>query len=66
MICEYSYYPEGNEKKKPCCKNERKLAEDDYFKDRCPLIYYCTINERFEQSTSMFGCKYRGDKNDGQ
>lgn len=61
MICENSYYPDGDVKAKPRCK-----VKDDHFKDRCPLIYYCAINERFEQTTDMFGCKYRGDKNDRQ
>lgn len=60
MLCENAYYP-GNEEK-PNCMCERKLKEDDYFNEKCPLIYYCTINERFEQTTEMFGCKYRSEK----
>lgn len=56
MLCENAYYPNGNEKEKPNC---RKMKETEYFKGKCPLIYYCTINERFEQTTDMFGCKYR-------
>lgn len=65
MICEYSYYPSNSEK--PHCKNEKKLLEDNYFKEKCPLIYYCPISERFEQTVDMLGCKYREeDKNDRQ
>lgn len=58
MICENSYYPNNNEKLKPCCKSEQKL-KDDLFGERCPLIYYCRISERFEQTADMFECKYR-------
>lgn len=60
MLCENSYYPNDNNNEKPNC---RKM-DDNYFKGKCPLIYYCTINERFEQTTDMFGCKYRSEKND--
>lgn len=56
MICENSYYPKGNEELKPNCKY---LMNDDYFKGKCPLIYYCTITQRFEQTAQMFDCKYR-------
>ena len=61
MICEYSYYPDGNEKLKPNCKCEEKLKEDTYFKEKCPLIYLCRINERYEQTTDMFNCTYRNN-----
>lgn len=61
MDCEYSYYPngDGSGKEKPCCKNKKKIEEDNCFKDKCPLIYYCTIDERFEQTADMFNCRYR-------
>lgn len=63
MICEYAYYPNGDKKKKLNCKNKQKIKDDTFFKDRCPLIYYCTISERFENTVDMFKCKYR-NKND--
>ena len=64
MLCEYAYYPDGDETKKLNCNNEKKLREDDLFKHRCPLIYYCKISERFENTTDMFGCRYRRGDND--
>ena len=66
MTCEYSRYPDGDKTEKPVCTNEKKIAEDDYFGNKCPLIYYCTINERFEQTSDMLTCKYRrGEYYDG-
>lgn len=64
MLCEYAYYKTDKKSEKPCCNNERKIQEDTFFGDRCPLIYYCTISERFENTTDMFGCKYRSGSND--
>ena len=59
MLCEKAYYPNGDETKKPCCTSKEKEAEDECFKNQCPLIYFCNINERFEQTIDMFECKYR-------
>lgn len=61
MLCEFSYYDKDS---KLCCNSEKKLLEDDYFKERCPLIYYCTVNRRFENTTDFFGCKYREVEDD--
>lgn len=63
MFCENAYYPDGDETKKLNCKSKKKLEEDDFFKERCPLIYYCTITERIENTADMFGCPYRENKN---
>lgn len=60
MLCEYAYYKTDKKSEKPCCNNKQKLLDDDVFKERCPLIYYCSISERFENTTDMFNCKYRG------
>ena len=62
MFCEYAYYPNGDETKKLNCSNEQKLKEDKMFKDRCPLIYFCNVTERYENTTDMFNCFYRGKK----
>lgn len=64
MKCEFSYYPMGNEKEKPNCCHKTKIREDKFFKEKCPLIYWCPINERYEQTFDLFGCKYRGIKNE--
>jgi hypothetical protein len=66
MFCENAYYPGGNEKGRLHCKSARKAAEDTMTKDKCPLIYYCRINQRFENTADMFNCQYREKKNDGQ
>lgn len=59
MICENAYYIDDNKETKPKCKNEAKVAEDEYFKDQCPLVYFCMVSGRYEQTTDMFYCKYR-------
>lgn len=66
VFCENAFYPGGDEKKRLHCKSERKAAEDTITKDKCPLIYYCRINERFENTADMFSCQYREKNNDGQ
>lgn len=66
MLCEHAYYKTDEQLEKPSCNNAQKIAEDDLFKEQCPFIYYCPISERFENTTDMFGCKYKGVKNDGQ
>lgn len=59
MLCEYAYYKTDKKSEKPYCNNKQKLLDDNVFKERCPLIYYCSISERFENTTDMFNCKYR-------
>lgn len=59
MLCEYAYYKTESQQERPCCNNKYKLEEDNFFKEKCPLVYYCTINERFENTSDMFKCKYR-------
>ena len=56
MLCKNAYYPDGNEKGRLHCKNEHKAADDPVMKDKCPLIYYCRINERFENTVDAFNC----------
>lgn len=50
MLCEYAYYNKDEKYEKPHCKQGGFI---------CPLIYYCPISERFENSEAMFRCKYR-------
>lgn len=63
MLCENAYYPNktGENRERPCCLNE-KVTD---FDGRCPLIYWCSISERYENTADMFNCKYR-EKNDGK
>lgn len=62
MLCEYAYYETDSKRAKLCCSNPQKLAEDDLFKKRCPLIYWCTISERFENTADMLRCPYREER----
>ena len=43
MLCENAYYLTSDDKSKLGCNNSQKLAEDDFFGEQCPFIYYCTI-----------------------
>lgn len=52
MICENAYYKDDG---KLYCKH----LNDAVFKDRCPLIYYCTINNRFENIADYVECPHR-------
>lgn len=63
MICEKSYYDENGKLK---CNDKNKLEADDVFKDLCPLIYYCPISEKYENTPDMFDCIYRRGNDDGQ
>ena len=29
------------------------------FNGKCPLIYWCQVSEKFENTSDMFGCPYR-------
>ena len=63
MLCEYAYYENDSKRARLNCNNEKKMAEDKTFKDRCPFSYYCNISERFENSTDMFKCIFREASN---
>lgn len=52
MICENAYYKDDG---KLYCK----VHDDPTFNDRCPLIYYCTISNRFENIADYADCPYR-------
>lgn len=60
MLCEYAYYENDDTQAKPKCKK----SIDDYFDGYCPLIYYCKISGRYENTIDMKDCKYRGDENE--
>lgn len=64
MLCENAYYKSDKRTEKPCCNVEQKIKDDDMFKDRCPFIYWCSIDERFENTIDISGCKYREKNND--
>lgn len=61
MLCEYAYYPTNDKWEKPLCSNPKKIAEDKYFGNKCPLIYWCPIAGRFE-NTDISGCEFRKQK----
>ena len=60
MLCEKAYYlnKTGKSREKLYCKDERVTD----FGGKCPLVYWCSINERFENTTDMFNCVYRKEK----
>ena len=67
MICENSKYTGAGRLEKPVCTNPKKAIEDNVFGCKCPIIYYCPINDRFEQTEQMLHCPYReGKDNDRQ
>ena len=57
MLCEKAYYKNGTEENRErlYCKDERVID----FNGMCPLIYWCPISEKFENTTDMFDCIYR-------
>lgn len=62
MICEKAYYPNetGENRERLYCKDERVTD----FDGKCPLIYWCTISEKYENTEDMFNCIYRNKNND--
>lgn len=64
MLCEKAIYKGEGQFEKPVCASARKASEDMLFGDKCPLIYYCRVNERFEQTEDMLTCPYREEHYD--
>lgn len=64
MLCEYAYYESEEPRSKLCCSNEQKLKEDQVFKKRCPLLYFCTISQRYENTDEFIHCTYREKKDE--
>lgn len=66
MICEKAFYPTGTgeNRERLYCKDERSK---DFFNGKCPLIYWCAVSGKFENTSDMFGCPYREKEgvNDG-
>lgn len=60
MICEKAYYPNktGENREKLYCMDERVTE----FNGKCPLIYWCQVSEKFENTSDMFNCPYRERK----
>lgn len=58
MLCENAYYENSDKLSKLLCKNEKNTD----FNGKCPLIYWCKINERYENTVDMFDCIYREKK----
>ena len=67
MLCENAFYPNktGENRERPHCKC-KEVIDDDITKGKCPLIYWCPISEKFENTTYMFNCIYREVNNDRQ
>lgn len=65
MICENAYYLNGTgeNRERLRCKCE-DVINDGVTRGECPLIYWCPINERYENTTDMFDCIYREVNND--
>lgn len=64
MICENAYYPNqtGNNGERLYCKNEQII--NGFTEGKCPLVYWCNISEKFENTADMFDCIYRGKTNE--
>lgn len=60
MLCENAYYVG----EKVHCRDERKSNEDPVFKTKCPFVYYCAVDEKYENTTDMFDCIYRETNDD--
>lgn len=59
MLCENAYYKTEEYRAKLYCRCKKKCDEDELFRDICPLIYWCPISERFENTKDMLRCIYR-------
>lgn len=64
MLCENAYYDNVNNvsRKRLLCSSEKKAKDDLMFGNKCPLIYFCQITERYENTADMFNCIYRRKK----
>lgn len=62
MICEKAYYPNktGDNRERLYCSDERVTQ----FGGKCPLVYWCKIEEKFENTADMIECPYREKKDD--
>lgn len=62
MICEKAYYPNGTgeDRERLYCKDNRVVQ----FNGKCPLIYWCPISEKFENTIDMKNCVYREENDD--
>lgn len=60
MICENAYYKPGEDR--PYCKSKRKSEEDEVFKDKCPLIFWCSMARRYENTGRAVDCIYRKEE----
>lgn len=64
MLCEKAYYPNGTGEnhERVYCSDSRVTS----FEGKCPLVYWCAISEKFENTTGMFECTYRKDGGNGE
>lgn len=55
MLCENAYYLNGTgeNREKLCCD---KAVE---FNGKCPFIYWCKIDEKYENTIDIVDCIYR-------
>lgn len=60
MICENAYYKSGEDR--PYCKNKHKEEDDSVLKGKCPLIYWCPMENRFVNTGQALDCIYRKEK----
>jgi len=62
MLCENGYYPNGTgENRKPLyCSNPK--SKEDMFKGKCPFVYWCQVDRKFENTADMFECVFRERK----
>lgn len=66
MLCNNAYYPNitGENRERLYCINQAVI--DGFSKGKCPLVYWCPVSERFENTPDCLDCIYRKeDENNG-
>lgn len=62
MLCPNARY---NEIGRLECTSKEKLENDKVFRERCPLVYWCGVRNRFENTANFVQCMfYKGDENE--
>lgn len=64
MICERAYYPNGTGEHRERLFCECQEVKNGFSKGKCPLVYWCNVSERFENTPEFFDCIYRKETTD--
>lgn len=62
MLCNKAYYPNGTgeNRERIMCSNKNNTA----FGGKCPFIYWCNIDEKYENTADIINCIYKEERND--